>query len=322
LGPIKVEASPLVVQGELLREKKVPLSEVTVRESTNSTGQRVAVIDLDGLLVNQNLGNPLTIPENPVALFREKLDTISRDPMTKAIVLRINSAGGGVTASDIMRRDLQQFTAKHRIPVVACVMDVGTGGAYYVATAADEIVAHPTSIIGGIGVILNLYNLEDALGMMNIVGVPVKAGKQVDMGSPIRSIPPDTRSILQAIADEFHQRFIETVRASRGGMFDAEEMLDGRVCTASVAQQNHLIDRIGYLDDAITRAEELGNCQGASVILFHRGGDSAKTPYDLLQGLTQQLSLLPNIPGLDRSKLPTFLYIWQPDPALTSHIGG
>ena len=321
-GPLQIETAPLSVKGELLREKKAALDEITVRAATADAGDRVVVIDLDGLLVNQNLGTPLTINENPVSLFREKLELVAADPSVKAIVLRINSSGGGVTASDIMRRDLEQFLEKRPIPVVACLMDVGTGGAYYVATAADEIYAHPTTITGGIGVILNLYNLEDALGMMNIVGIPVKAGKQVDMGSPLRAIPADTRAMLQDIADEFHQRFVELVRASRAQMFGNEEMFDGRVCTAPAALENGLIDAIGYLDDAISRAEEMGNCQGASVVLLNRNDDLARTPYDVLQASAQQVSFLPSIPGLDRSKLPTFLYIWQPDPSLTAGVGG
>jgi protease-4 len=135
-------------------------------------------------------------------------------------------------------------------------------------------------------------------------------------------MPAETRAILQDIANEFHERFVELVRASREQLFGADEIFDGRVCTAPAALEHGLIDAIGYLDDAIARAAEMGNCPGASVVLLNRNEDLAKTPYDGLAGALQKVSLLPSVPGLDRSRLPTFLYIWQPDPALTASVGG
>ena len=149
-------------------------------------GTRVAVIDVDGLLVDKNLRGYESLGENPVALFREKLRAAESDPSVQAIVVRIDSPGGGVTASDIMRRELADFKARRGIPVIACLMDVGTGGGYYLATAADSIIAHPTSIVGGIGVILNLYNLEDSLGQFNVLAMPVKSGP---ISPPIAASP-------------------------------------------------------------------------------------------------------------------------------------
>ncbi len=173
---------------------------------------KIAVLDVDGLLVNKNIGGFGSLGENPVALFREKLDAIAGDPSITAIVLRINSPGGGVTAADIMARDLLQVKQSRNLPVVACVMDVGTGAGYYLACTADTIVAHPTSIVGGIGVILNAYNMEVAIEQFSIASIPIKAGEHIDIASPEREMKHDERAMLQLMADEFHQRFIDHVQ--------------------------------------------------------------------------------------------------------------
>ena len=112
-----------------------------------ASARRICVVDVDGLLLNKNMSGLGSLGENPVALFREKLDCIAVDPSIGAIVLRINSSGGGVTATDVMSRDLEQLISQRRLPVVACLMEVATGGAYYLATGADAIVAHPTSLV-------------------------------------------------------------------------------------------------------------------------------------------------------------------------------
>ena len=105
------------------------------------------------------------------------------DAQVAAVVLRINSPGGGVTACDIMAEELDRFKAATRKPVVACLMDVATSGAYYLALGADRIVAHPTSLTGGIGVVFNHVNLQDAMAQLNVTDDPIKAGTLIDMGS-------------------------------------------------------------------------------------------------------------------------------------------
>src|SRR5262249_11083080 len=167
----------------------------------------VAIVDVDGLLLNTNLTGPYSTGDNPVDLFREKLDEAAADPCAVALVVRINSPGGSVTATDIMWSELQRFREKTRRPVVACLMDIGTGGAYYLATASDLIVAHPTTITGGIGVVINLFNLEDTMNVLNAVTQSIKAGINIDLGSVTRALEPEEEEILQDLADEFHVRF-------------------------------------------------------------------------------------------------------------------
>src|SRR5205085_10593372 len=129
---------------------------------------RVAIVDVDGLILNTPFAGPMSLGENPVALFREKLDAVEADGCVKAVVLRVNSHGGGVAACVAMRRDLERFKARCRKPVVACLLDTAAGGSYYLASAADTVVATEASVTGATGVILNLFNLQDLMAQFNV----------------------------------------------------------------------------------------------------------------------------------------------------------
>ncbi len=289
-------------------------------ESVPQCRPGVALIDVDGLLVNRNRKGFGSMGENPLALFREKLATVAADPRARAVVLRINSPGGSVTAADIMRRDLMEFQNETGLPVIACLMDTGTGGAYYLATGCDQIVAHPTSIVGAVGIILNLYGLEDTMAQFNAVERAIRAGERVDAGSPVRPIEDEEVQMLQQIADQFHERFIETIVAARPS-YDGEPArdFDGRVFTASNALDLGLVDRVGYLDDALSIAGSMGGFAEPvpPVLLYRRPNDRANTPYDITPNVPLQNDLFPlSIPGLERASLPVFLFVWQLDPSL------
>ena len=298
------------------------LSAVTVSGHPNA-GPKIAIVDVDGLLIDKNVSGLGSMGENPVALFREKLRLIEHDPSIAAVVLRINSPGGGVTASDIMSHDLERLKQTRNIPIVACVMVTGTGGAYYLATHSNEIIAHPTSIVGGVGVILNSYNLEDTMGQFNILSNPIKAGEKIDVGSPERMMEDEERVILQDMADAFHQRFIDQVKFARPNVFrgnSTKELFDGRVFTGVDAESIDLVDRVGYLEDAIDRARALaGLSPSGPVVMLRRDNDRAYTELDKTPNEPMTASLLPfKLPGLDRSSMPTFLYLWQADSSLGS----
>ncbi len=315
-GPIQAVTQSRVTMFSSPVEDRGPLVEKDVIAHDGEPCEKIAIVDVDGLLVNTNLVGLGSVGENPVALFREKLDDVARDPCFRAVVLRINSPGGGVTASDIMRHDLLSFRERTGLPVVACLMDLATGGAYYLATAADHITAHPTTVTGGMGVILNLYNLKDAMAYFNVEAVPIRSGRFVDLGSPAEPMPEEGRAILQRIADEFHARFQTAVRRARPRHDPSrQEDFDGRVFTASQALERHLIDSIGYLDEAVATARHLGGCPLARAVLLRRAHEPARSPYATTPNAPVQGGLFPmSIPGLDRSQLPTFLYLWQPEP--------
>jgi protease-4 len=291
--------------------------------ATAGKSPHVAIIDVDGLLLNTNLAGPYSAGDNPVDVFREKLDVAAADQCAVAVVVRINSPGGSVTASDIMWRDLQRFRERTRRPVVACLMDLGTGGAYYLSTACDVIVAHPTTVTGGIGVVLNLYNLEDAMNVLNIVSQAIKAGDKIDLGTVTRALKPGEEALLNEMAHEFYDRFREVVRCQRKQVDATDKTtFDGRVFTASRALKLGLIDRVGYLEDALDVARELAGRPQAGAVLLHRSGDVGRTPYATTPNHPIHASLFPaSLPGLDRNKLPTFLYMWQPDPTLERFSG-
>lgn len=292
------------------------------KNSANPTIGKVAIIDVDGILINKNISGLGSMGENPVALFREKLDALRADSSVKAVVLRINSPGGGVTATDIMSRDLVRFREETQLPVVACLMDVGAGGAYYLAAHADTVIAHSTSIVGGIGVILNVYNLEDTLGQFNIASEPIKAGEQIDIASTERAMEKEERASLQSIADAFHSRFIQHIKSARPSSANNQENFEGGIFTGADAREKGLIDDVGYLDDAIAMARMRSNLSESSqVVMLRRDNDRAYSQFDVTPN--SPYSLLPiKMPGLDRSTLPTFLYIWQADPSYLTAAGG
>jgi protease-4 len=281
---------------------------------------RVAIIDVDGLLVNQNLTGLYSQGENPVAAFREKLEACAHDVRIRAVVLRINSSGGGVAASDVMAEEMRRFRAATNKPIVASLMDMGTGGAYYLAVGSDLIVAQPTGVTGAIGALINHVNLEDAMAQLNVRIDVIKAGENVDMGTVTSPLSDEARALLQEMADGFRDRFFSRVAQYRPGMTptDQKAIEDGRIVPATKAVTLHMIDRLGYLDDAIAEAERLAGANGSEVILFHRAGTPVHSVYAVAPNTPLQGDLIPfSYPGLERSKLPTFLYLWQPDPTIT-----
>jgi protease-4 len=301
-----------------------PLAEMPVAGPPDCRqGPKVAVLDVDGLLVNFNPAGFYSNGDNPVDLFKQKLDAAAADPDVCAVVVRINSPGGAVAATDMMWRELLAFRDRTQRPVVACLMDLATSGGYYLATASDLIVAHPLTVTGAVGVVLNLYNLKDFMSTFNIIDQSIKAGAHIDAGSMTRALTPEERQMLQAVADEFYEHFKTVVRCQRPHLDLADgATLDGRVFTARQACQRGLVDRVGYLEDAIEAARGLAGQPSARVVLYHHCNDPARTPFATTPNVPAQATLVPfSMPGAERSRLPTFLYLWQPDPTLI-RLGG
>ncbi len=315
-----------------------PVHPFTVpKQDAEMGGPSIAVIDVDGLILNMDMVGPGSAGENPVSLFRERLEAAGADPCTRAVVIRINSPGGGVTACDIMRHDLQEFKARTGLPVVACLMDIGASGGYYLATAADQIIAHPTTVTGGIGVILNLYNLSGFLAKNDVTSIPIKAGPNINSGIILEPAAEDgtpqqqeqfrlineQREHLQAIANQYHERFKDTILRARPVIDPAQQQIfDGRIFTGRQAVQLHLVDSLGYLDDAVATARGMAGLSMARVVLYHRCNDRARTQYSMTPNVPIQGEVMPmSFPGLERSSMPTFLYLWQPEP-LMEKLGG
>ena len=283
--------------------------------ATTTSGPKMGVIDVDGILLNGNNVGLYSTGENPVALFREKLDRFERDHQVLAVVIRLNCPGGSVAATEIMTHDLEQFRKRSGKPVVVTIQDLGCGGGYFLATQADYIVAQPGSMVGGIGVILNLYNLQDMMAQFNILNQSIKAGPMVDMATTNKALTEDARQLLQTMADQYHRRFQQQVVTHRRLTSEGQLGLDGRVVSADQALQFGWIDEIGFMEDALLKARGLSRAPQASAIMLRRPGDPARTPYAVTPN--QPIALVPlSFPGMDRSKWPTFMYVWAPDPTL------
>jgi len=309
-GAIEVKMPSAADPGEMMA--------TVVRPGTSPAPcARIALIDVDGLLLNQNFGSLYAVGDNPLSAFRDKLEAAAHDPRVAAVLLRLNSPGGSVTTCDIMAEELRQFRSETRKPVVACLMDLATSGAYFIAAESDRIVAHPTALTGGLGVVFNHYNLQDAMAQLNVGADPVKSGPKIDMGTVTAPLDDETRTMLQKMADAYHDHLQRRVKERRTAMtgHDQQVVKDGRVVLASQALALHLVDRLGYLHDAIAEAERQAGISGAEVVLFHRSGYPAHSLYAITPAPAPLKDAIPfSYPGLDRSKLPTFLYLWQPDP--------
>jgi protease-4 len=280
---------------------------------------RIALVDVDGLLINHNFGHMTPVGDNPLAAFREKLEAVARDPQAVAVLLRVNSPGGSVTGCDIMAEELSRFRHETGKPVVATLMDLATSGAYLVAAQSDCIVAHPTSLTGGFGVIFNHYHLKDAMQQMGVTANDVKAGDMIDMGTVSNTLSPKARQMLQQMANSYQARLKDRIKERRRTMTaeDHDDLKDGHVVAANDAVRLHLVDRLGYVHDAIQEAERLASVSGAEVLVYHRVGYPARSLYAIDPTPAPMSEAIPaSYPGLDRSKLPAFLYLWQPDPTL------
>jgi protease-4 len=279
---------------------------------------KVALIDVEGVLVNARSSGLLGDGENPVSLFRERLDVAATDKRVKAVVLRINSPGGGVTASDVMYQDLLRFKEETHLPVVACMMDVAASGGYYVAVAADRVYAHPTTVTGSIGVIMSLYNASGLMKMVGVTSDPIKSGPNKDIGNPGRPMTPEERAILQGMVGNFYEQFVAVVAKGRAHCLSPEKvraLADGRVYTGLEAKKLGLVDEVGYLEDALKAALDLACLKDARVVAYdcgcgYRGSiyAQAKVP-----GQIKVKVDVPALAGLTGLTQPAgFLYLWQP----------
>jgi protease-4 len=295
-----------------------PLSEQTVQESEGWTLNKVAIIDVSGMILNARTSGLLSDGENPVSLFREKLEKAADDRDVKAVVLRINSPGGAVTASDIMYRDLLAFRARTQKPVVACLMDVAASGGYYLAVGCDHIVAHPTTVTGSIGVIMSLYNAEGLFTKLGLESNPIKSGANKDLGNPARKMTDEERAILQKMVDEMYEQFVTVVARGRPIPIETvRKLADGRVYTAREAHEQKLVDELGYLEDAIRHAKARAGIRDATVVAYDREEGSRGTIYAGMPTIPSKIAVQLQVPGLEALGLPphagaTFLYLWQP----------
>jgi len=281
-----------------LFEEPGPLKETTV---SGFGRDKVLLLDISGVILegpHRILGllKGVTSP----ARVKEELEKAAKDRRIKAVVIKINSPGGTVAASDVILHDLQAFKAERGVPVVVCLQGLATSGGYYVAQAGDTIIAYPTCITGSIGVLAMKLNLR---GLMDKVGVDddmVKSGRWKDFWSPFRPASPKEKEMMQQVIDQFYRSFVDVVATGRKlSLQEARQAADGRIFTADQAKDLKLVDQLGYLDDALELAKtKAGLPKDAKVVRYHRPGSYKPTIYS-------------GLPDLDLEMVgPQFLYIW------------
>jgi len=211
-------------------------------------GERVAVISVSGLISDS---------ESTI----EQLKKFVKDDSVKAIVLRINSPGGGVAPSQEIYEEVKKARAKK--PVLSSMGALAASGGYYIACATQRVYANPGTITGSIGVIMPFMNVKDLVEKIGLKGMTVKSGVFKDMGSPMRDMTPQERELLQGVVDNVHHQFVNAVADGRNlEREDVRRIADGRIFTGEQAKELGLVDVLGNLEDAIADAGKLGKISG------------------------------------------------------------
>ncbi|MDH3583220.1 MAG: signal peptide peptidase SppA [Phycisphaerae bacterium] len=280
---------------------------------------QVALVDVSGLIHNGRRRGLLSESENPVGRLHEQLEAARSDPRIKAVILRLNTPGGTVTASDVMYRQVQRFRRRSGKPVVALMMDVAASGGYYLACACDRVVAYPTSITGSIGVIMQTVSFKPALDRIGIRADAITSGPNKAAGSPLGELTAEHRRLLQEMVNDFYAAFVKVVAEARPQL--AGEQLaratDGRVFTGTQALGAGLVDATGDLYDAFALAKQLAGVQRAHLVMLHRPGRSVGSVFAAgggpPAGLQVNLAQF-NLPGLvEAGDTPLlFMYVWRP----------
>jgi protease-4 len=233
--------------------------------------EKVLVIDIEGMI--GPLGEQGIFDREGDVLSRvyARLQRVSEDRSVRGVILRLDTPGGDATSSDILYREVRRFRERTGLPVVALMMGVAASGGYYVASACDVIVAHPSTITGSIGVVSLFPDMEGLLSKVGIEMQVIKSGDFKDAGSPFRNLSEKEQRIFQEIIDELYERFLEVIHEKRKDDLSLDEirgLADGRVYTASQALELKLIDEVGYFDDALARVLALAKIPAARVVAY------------------------------------------------------
>jgi protease-4 len=256
------------------------LKEQTVLQDAGGSS-KVALIDVRGLIIDAKLPGFFGEGDNPVDDLVARLAKAEQDSSVKAVVIRINSPGGTVSGSDTMYREVRRFREKSGKPVVASLSEVAASGGYYLALAADKIVAQPTTITGSIGVIIQTVNFSEGLNRIGIHARALKSGPNKDLANPLEPIRDDQYAVLQTLVDEFYARFKGLVIERRTSIKPdlIPTITDGRVVSGAHAVELGLADAQGDLREAFQLAQDLAGLKGATLIKYYDTAGAPKSAY-------------------------------------------
>jgi len=270
----------------------------TVRSQQKNTfsgfGDKIAVVDLEGVIIT---------PKEVVEQLRKYGD----DTSIKAIIIHVNSPGGGAAASEEIYREVLRIRDQKKKHIVASIETVGASGAYYVSSATNKIYANDASIVGSIGVIAQWYNYEELIKWAKLKAITLKAGEFKDAGSPTREMTPADRAYLQGIIDDMHGQFIHSVAIGRHMKDeDVRVLANGKVWTGKEGLTLKLVDQIGDFRAAIEDTAKSVGIKGEPTIV--RPEKERKSVLDLLFGDVSEY--LPSRAKLMESNVG-FYYLWR-----------
>jgi protease IV len=265
-------------------------------ESTGITGfgDRIGVVDLDGVILS---------PQPVVSQLKKFGD----DSSIKAIILHVNSPGGGVAASEEIYREVKRIRGEKKKKIVVSIESVGASGAYYVASASDKIFADQGSIVGSIGVIAQWVNYGDLLKWARLKDVVIKTGEFKDTGNPARDLTPSEQAYMQSLIDNMFGQFIQAVADGRGLKYDdVKSFANGKVWTGEQAKSMKLIDTVGDFETAVSDTAKSVGIKGEPTLV--RPEKDRKTLMDLLLGDVSQY-----LPTRERmlEQQVGFYYLWK-----------
>ncbi|WP_139490554.1 signal peptide peptidase SppA [Brevibacillus dissolubilis] len=279
----------------------------TVIEGTGD--QKVVQLFVEGTIQSQteDFGS-----YSMVDTLKKQLDQIQDDEQVGAIVLRIDSPGGEVVATDELYGKLMQIKQAKDIPIIVSMGSMAASGGYYLATAGDTVFANRNTLTGSLGVIFTLLNYGDAANRYGIKEYVIKSGKYKDIGNAFRPLTKDERDIFQSLVNESYQNFVDVI--VKGRDLPREKVLkiaDGRIYSGEQAKKLGLIDEFGDLDDATDRAVEL--LGGEATVVRYEEDFSFE---NLLLGAQKTLKRTRNPLGMDtllgRGATPKLLYQFRP----------
>ena len=267
--------------------------------------KKIAMVSVQGEIVTSF--DPFSSGATDVSV-NSQIDQALADDDVAGIIVFLDTPGGGVVASDAINRKVKEADA--RKPVVALMDETAASGGYYIAAAAREIVANPTTLTGSIGVIMIVPNVSQAADKIGIQPMVIKSGPLKDIASPFRDMSPEERGILQGIIDQAYDRFVQAV--AKGRKLDpakVREIADGRVYTGQQAKDLKLVDELGDQKLALDRVRSMARAPKASLVRYERTG-LLHTLLGASARAFEGRNVLKNTLGIDTS--PGLKYLWQP----------
>jgi protease-4 len=262
--------------------------------SITSFGDKIGVVDLDGVILSPN----------PVV---QQLKKFAEDDSIKAIIIHVNSPGGGVAASEEIYREVRRIRDEKKKHIVASIETVGASGAYYVSSATNKIYADNGSVVGSIGVIAEWVNYGELLQWAKLKNITLKTGEFKDTGSPTRDLTPAEREYLQGMIDNMFSQFIQAVADGRKMKFDdVKTIANGKVWTGQQALPMKLVDQLADFQSAVDDTAKSVGIKGEPVLV--RPEKDRRTLADLLFGDTSEW--LPSREKLMDQHIG-FYYMWK-----------